>query len=329
MKKFYVALLCFFIAGALRAQGPGGVSANLSLWLKPDGLAAGTLNTWNYSNNANSFTAGPTAPTVVANIFNFWPAVNFSGGTQSYMTGPSGPGGAPITAGQTAYAIFAVWSSPTAVGGANMRVWSQRESAGGSNFDGASLFVYPAAGTQAVPYNTSGPTYGDQPEEGPSFTTGVAYPTSTATIPYQWSTGTTGVAVAQSILTYAPNKAYISSLNLLNAPTNDLELMDETNYGPTPAVTSTDPNANANGGNRVITDQLNILGARTTASGDENFSGNLAELIVYNTNVTATQRQQIFSYLSLKYGIPLGGSYFSSGGGTIWDATVLGGAYNN
>jgi len=212
-----------------------------------------------------------------------------------------------------------------------MRVWAQRESSGGSNFDGASLFVYPASASQGVPYNTSAPTYGDQPEEGPSFTTGVSFPTNTSSVPYQWSTGTTGAAVAQSILTYAPNTPYISSLNLLSAPTNDLELMDQTNYGTTPAVTSTDPNADANAlGHRVITDQLNILGARTTtATGDENFNGNLAELIVLSTNVTATQRQQIFSYLSLKYGISLTGSYLSSAGATIWDATAGGAAYNN
>jgi hypothetical protein len=77
-----------------------------------------------------------------------------------------------------------------------------------------------------------------------------------------------------------------------------------------------------------LTDQENVLGMRY-AAGDEPFNGNLAELIVLNTNVTATQRQQIFSYLALKYGIPLNGNYLSSTGATIWSSSALSGGYNN
>jgi hypothetical protein len=333
MNKFYVSLLCLFMVGVLRAQSPGGVgTANLSLWLKPDGLTAGSLSTWNYANNGNSFTAGPTAPTVVANTFNFWPAVNFNGSSgTSYMTGPSGAS-APLALNQLPYAIFAVWSSSQPVGGANMRIWAQRESTGGSAFDGASLFLYPgAANSPGQFFAASGPTYGDQPEVSP-FTTGVAFPTQTATVPYSWTTGSTPATTAQSILTYAPNTtsnpAYISSLNLLNANTNDLELMDQSNYGTTPAVTSTDPNASATT-NRLLSTQENILGARTTTLNDENFTGNLAELIIFNTSVTATQRQQVFSYLALKYGLPLNGNYLSSSSATIWNTTAGGSAYNN
>jgi len=329
MKKFYVALVCFFVAGALEAQpSPGGVgSANVAMWLKPDGLAAGPLATWIYANNgANQFTSpSGSQPTVTANGLNFWPTINFNG--SQYMTGPSGPGGAPIPAGQLNYAIFAVWNSPTAVGGANMRVWSQRQTGSGANYDGAALWVYPGgANTTGQSYSTSGPTYGDQPEVAP-YITGVAYPITTS--PLAWSNSTT---TSQSILTYAPNTTYISSMNLLNAATNDLELMDQSNYGVTPAVTSTDPAGIANGGagHRVITDQENVLGIRYVG-GDEPFTGNLSELIVLNTNVTAAQRQQIFSYLALKYGLPLNGNYYSSASTTtpIWDATAGGGTYNN
>jgi hypothetical protein len=106
----------------------------------------------------------------------------------------------------------------------------------------------------------------------------------------------------------------------LNQNTNDLELMDQTNFATGPGVTSTDPAGNATV-DRVLTDAGNFLGARSTAL-DEPFSGYLAELIVYKSNVSAAQRSAIFSYLSLKYGIPIGGSYVSSGGATIWDAVA-------
>ena len=311
MKKFYAALLFVFMVGVLQAQAPGGVTTNLSLWLKPDALTPGSLSAWNYSNNSNQFTSpGGSQPTVVANAFNFLPAANFNGA--QYMTGPTGTPGAPIPLNQLAYSVFAVWSSAVAIGGGNMRVWAQRPASNAydANFDGASLFVFPNGQGGGF---TSAPTYGDQPET-PPFTTGVALATGAP-------------SYFTSILTYAPNTPYISSMNFLNQDANDLELMDQTNYVSGPGVTSTDPFASATT-NRKLSDQANLLGMRSI-SGDESFNGNLAELVIYQGSVTSTQRQQIFSYLSIKYGIPLGGSYYSSGGLTIWDATVQGGAYNN
>lgn len=311
MNKFYVALLLLvFSTGVLEAQNPGGVGTNLSLWLKPDGLSAGSLATWNYSNNGNSFTgAVGQQPTVTANLFNFLPGVTFNG--SQFMTGPTGPGatGAPIPALQLNYSIFAVWNSAVAVAGAstNMRVWAQRANAGASgdaNFDGASLFVYPSGQFQGAPYTVTPSPYGDQPET-PNYTTGV----STASSSY-----------TTAILTYTPNTTYISELNLLDQNTNDLELMDQTNYTTGPGVTSTDPAGLATT-NRKLTDAGNWLGARSGA-GDEPFIGNLAELIVYAGNPTPTQRSEIFSYLSLKYGVPLGGDLLSSAGTTIWNSTV-------
>jgi len=294
MKNFYVSLLTLLFAGVLRAQSPGGVSTNLSLWLKADNSSTlspttGSLTSWTYSNNSNQFTATVgSQPTVVANAFNFLPAINFNG--SQLMVGPSGPGvgGAPIPAGSLAYSVFGVWSSPQALGSGNMRVWAQRpnSNAGDGNFDGASLWLFPGGASLGF---TSVPTYGDQPEKAP-FTTGVAL----------------SPAYFTGILTYAPNTAYISQLNLLNANTNDLELMDQTNYGTGPGVTSTDPAGNATV-NRVLVDAANLLGARSTTAGDEPFTGNLAEMIIYTGPVSGVARNQVFSYLSLKYGIPLNG----------------------
>ncbi len=55
------------------------------------------------------------------------------------------------------------------------------------------------------------------------------------------------------------------------------------------------------------------------------FNGKIAELIVYNNaaGTTATQRQQIESYLAIKYGITLPVDYLASDGTTkYWDATA-------
>jgi hypothetical protein len=305
MRKFCIFLLFVIAANILQAQSPGGVSTNLSVWLKADNTSTlspttGSLNSWTYSNpsipGSNSYTAAAgQQPTVAPNTFNFLPSIAFNG-TQ-FMSGPAGIF-APIPSGQLNYAVFAVWSSTTAVGGANERVWVQRPNSSGfdNSGDGAALWIYPSS--------PSGATYGDQAEIGPAFTYGVDFAPTYNT----------------RILTYAPNTPFISQMNFLNQNTNDLELMDQTNYATGPGVTSTDPMGNATA-DRNLSNAANLLGARSTAI-DEPFFGNLAELIIYAGNVTVAQRSAIFSYLSLKYGIPLGGDYLSSSGTTIWNSAA-------
>jgi hypothetical protein len=296
MNKLYLLLLSVFGMGGLFAQtGPGGVSTNLSLWLRADAAStlspsSGSLNSWTYFNNgSNAFTATPgSQPTVAPASINFLPSVAFDG-TQ-FMVGPNGAG-APIPAGAKAYSIFAVWQSS---GGANQRIWSQRpnSSLGDNAFDGASLWIFPG-----------GPAYGDQPEISP-FTTGVA----------------TAPLYTSYILPYAQNTVYISQINLLAQDANDLELVDQSNLAVGPGITSTDP-AGAALTNRNLVDAFNILGARSTAV-DEPFFGNLAELIIYTGSVSGTARSQVFSYLAMKYGIATKASLVSSGGATTWDATA-------
>lgn len=60
----------------------------------------------------------------------------------------------------------------------------------------------------------------------------------------------------------------------------------------------------------------------------EHLNGQISEVIAYNTDLTDTQKMQVYSYLGIKYGITLdntgggvGGDYLSSSGTTIWDAS--------
>lgn len=54
--------------------------------------------------------------------------------------------------------------------------------------------------------------------------------------------------------------------------------------------------------------------------------GQMGEVIIYGDAMTATQRQQVFSYLALKYGITLdqtsASDYLAADGGTVWNATT-------
>jgi len=63
-------------------------------------------------------------------------------------------------------------------------------------------------------------------------------------------------------------------------------------------------------------------------NGGRYYDGRIAELILYDNVLTATENQKISSYLAIKYGIPLGNTsntvnYLASDGNTVWtgDAT--------
>jgi len=77
-----VALSC--LSSGSIAQSPGGISTNLSLWMKADAAlptAGGTLTQWRDEKNVNTFTISGTATTVL-NAVNFHPVVRFAGSTK-------------------------------------------------------------------------------------------------------------------------------------------------------------------------------------------------------------------------------------------------------
>ncbi|MCF6320008.1 MAG: LamG domain-containing protein, partial [Proteobacteria bacterium] len=81
-----------------------------------------------------------------------------------------------------------------------------------------------------------------------------------------------------------------------------------------------------------ITRTSNYIG-RSNWAVDADYNGEISEIILYNADATATERQQIESYLALKYGITLGQglatAYLASDGTTkMWDETVNA-SYNN
>ncbi len=68
------------------------------------------------------------------------------------------------------------------------------------------------------------------------------------------------------------------------------------------------------------------IGTSYNSYGDRNFSGEIAEMIAYDRNLTDSERQKIDSYLALKYGITLDQTtttdYLNSYGEKIWDANL-------
>lgn len=301
MKKIYLLTIGLFAAFSVVAQSPGGVGTGLSLWLRADAsstlnLTGNNVNSWTYFNNSsNSFTyTGGTQGLFVANAINGLPAINFN---NTEMDGPTGLN-APLAAGSVAYTAFAVWNSSITGGGGGpfQRIWGQWDGSDATDGVGATIWLW--AGE-----------WGDQPEISVGgYTSGEGR---------SYSTGT----------------YYITQMNLLNQPSNDLELVDQSNLASGPTVLSTE----AGSGNTVranLATNENSLGYRHPISGPagEFFGGNLAELAVYTNPISAgASRNQVFSYFSMKYGIPLVGpvNLLSSTGATVWDNTLGSGNFNN
>ncbi|WP_461637022.1 MBG domain-containing protein [Labilibaculum euxinus] len=68
------------------------------------------------------------------------------------------------------------------------------------------------------------------------------------------------------------------------------------------------------------------IGADIADETGEFWIGNIAEVVVYSANVSASDQQKIDSYLALKYGITLNQTsatnYLSSAGSVVWDGTA-------
>jgi len=174
---------------------------------------------------------------------------------------------------------------------ATERIWAQRNNAGN---DGGSFSITTAAGTP--------PTYGDEPAIAPFFQA-LTRPFTPAT----WN---------------------ISQLNLLDLPTNDLEIVDDRNISTGALIESTDDGGNGNLMRNLGT-QSNRLGANWDLVGlPQYFNGDIAEVIVYDRPISGAERAQVFSYLALKYGITIKTDLVSSGSSTVWNATANS-TYNN
>ncbi|HVW62491.1 MAG TPA: hypothetical protein VHC48_20715 [Puia sp.] len=129
------------------AQSPGGVSTDLTLWMKAESAlpaAGGTLTQWKDERNVNTFTrSGTPAPAVVTNAINFHPVVRFTGSTKlvgntsidwSECTAVAGYNGSPTSERGT---VISPTTSGTAVNDASRYFFrSGVDNGGGYLFSG-------------------------------------------------------------------------------------------------------------------------------------------------------------------------------------------------
>jgi hypothetical protein len=76
--------------------------------------------------------------------------------------------------------------------------------------------------------------------------------------------------------------------------------------------------------NTLVNDDVFVFGDHTYGS-----TGDVQEIIQYNTNISDQDRQKVNTYLAVKYGITLTHDYVSSANTTIWNRTTNTGYNNN
>ncbi len=299
----------YFTLGIERTScGPGGVTADLSLWLKADQGTGSTtngaeINTWNdQSSSASNLSednlggASPTNPTYTESDINFNPSIEF--------TSPGGTNGA-----------FMSNTSNSVSGNLSMIAVFRTGQAGGSDSDFEQAPTIIGAGE-----NTTTTDYGLGISEGRVHMNADNNSSLNARSP----DGTTYNDLEPYVLTGTRGQSangtvqlYVNSANVASGSSSATALSSPAGF----AIGNLGPSS----------------GSDATQNGQ--FNGQIAEAIVYADSITPTERQQIESYLAVKYGITRNATddvstpstderdYFASDGGEIWDFSVT--AFNS
>ena len=294
--------------------GPGGVTSDLQLWLRPD-LINGTTNladntdviTWNTQGRGSDATkpsavGAPKYRNNATHNINFNSVVDF---TNNYATTPQ------------------VYTDNDA---------SRQYLKGTSGFYSQDIFVVMIPD---VPVTSSLPSMdifcGDKNNAAQETdATGIGYGNYTSRMSNEvltYALGTSsGAGIGYGVAQQSTSASY-SSAGIINARNNS-------------AATGTELYFNANNIVNLTTDSSlfsNVNDSRFWIGRSEGWDGSLdgrvAEVITYNSRATDAERSNIRSYLAIKYGITLGTNgtamdyTFDAAGTIIWNATANAG-YN-
>ncbi|MEL6253576.1 MAG: FG-GAP-like repeat-containing protein [Bacteroidota bacterium] len=80
-------------------------------------------------------------------------------------------------------------------------------------------------------------------------------------------------------------------------------------------------------GHTVTTDTL-LIGADYNGNGDY-LNASIAEIIIYDADLSTTDKEKVETYLALKYGIHIAHDFVASDGTLIWDASVMSTYHND
>ncbi|WP_452227046.1 LamG-like jellyroll fold domain-containing protein [Lacinutrix cladophorae] len=290
----FAAFLVLNISFAQVNVAPGNTPENLQLWMKGNTGTSATANgqqveNW-IDNSSNTFTAtkgGSNAPIYVHEAINFNPALRFDRENKRYYKIPT------ASVSGTGLDITPSPASPTVSKRSDMTIFA------------AFLTDGSGAGTMLSRASNDSRSYqlwlGDR-DRVVHYTLGRTEGTSQ-------SDPNSGINYG---ITHARNDPKISSVTIdintdLSNDPNTNKILRYVNGYLDPLTTHTDGDAGFGTGETTNMDVL--IGARRNSNNNDSeneLTGDLAEIIVYNRALNATERQKVETYLAIKYGITLG-----------------------
>lgn len=278
--------LCFF---EIQAQSPGNVSSNLELWLKADAGVTGSspVTAWaDQSGNGLDATASNN-PTLITDGLNFNPTINFDGSSDRFVTAST--------------ALFSTNSSPVTV----FVVFDT------DNGTSQRFLLNQRYNNNCVTNFQLGYTAGGTPSRNYGLHIGC------------------GHATTAPINTIQDNTFYLMSTLILNSGTapSNINIFQNGGSETVANVSNGFTDAGSYDTEAVPLDigvRDDTYGAGTSFDGYHD--GDIAEIVIYTSTPSTTERQQIESYLAIKYGITIDQAsatdYLASDGGTVWDGTA-------
>jgi hypothetical protein len=270
---------------------PAGVGDDLALWLRADaGLGVtsdgGLVASWvDQKQGWVAANTTDTSPTLALDAINYHPALRFSAGGTSELS--FGANFVAAEAGSTGLSVFVV-ADPSAATGSGQLLLDT-----GSYPNAGYGLAYSADTVQGYAPAADSSGAGQSLQAEPA-------------------------SHAPALLSYALAFGTGSTLAVNGTPlaSNSIAALSQI----TSANISHGAAHTASSGPLTIGRQ-----AQDSAAAGRSFRGDIAEVIIYRSALSVAQRQQIESYLALKYGLTLTStSYVDSGGTVLWDAASQG-----
>ena len=283
--------------------GPGGVTTNLSLWLKADLGPSNTTNggdvsTWEDRAGSNDATA-PAAgdePNYVTNSINYNPALNFEGTNADAGVNDEELEGSAGFYSDSYYLVFEP-ENDIGTGSDTEAVVGFGADLGATSVDLGCLCI--------GAFN--GDVFGEIATHAIGSGTGT-----------EWRRSETDVTFTQTYPAGVPMLFGIRNANTMPESTEIYRDGEEV--------------SNATGASAVHISSTNedymVGNFNSGTTSDRDFNGRIAEVISYSSRPSDAEHNRIQTYLAVKYGITLSnsgggtaGDYTNSASGTIWDAS--------
>ena len=277
----YVAITVYY---DVQADGPGGVSANLTIWLMADGNVYedgsatdeaeenDTVLVWQdqTSNNYDVSSAGSTGsrPHYVFSSMNYNPAIVFSdNGNRHLATGSN-----PLADDMSWFVVYqSTQSASSGTYSANPAIVGAENSAGSDDY------TISQQGGRPFFKGTSVSGFGAQ--SASTFNNG--RPTLLGATRTKSAVGT--------------NYLYVNGAQQASASSDNNSLSDPASLG---------------------------IGNHDDPVAGSQFKGRIAEVVGFSGVLSSADRNKVETYLGIKYGITVDHDYISSSGTTIWDQST-------